>query len=35
MHSKVILTPSVNHLTLEASERGGSDKSDGTMLFYS
>lgn len=32
-HSKVKLTPSVNHLTLETSERGGSDKSDGTMLF--
>ena len=32
--SKVKLTPSVNHLTLETSERGGSDKSDGTILLW-
>ena len=32
-NSKVKLTPSVNHFTLENSERGGSDKSDGIIFF--
>lgn len=30
---KVKLTPSVNHFTLETSERGGSDESDGTIPY--
>ena len=30
---KVKLTPSVNHFTLETSERGGSDEFDGTIPY--